>query len=115
MSKTIDSQDSLRAKILSGVNKLADPVASTLGPKGRTVLLQKKGGPTIATKDGVTVAKFLELEDPIEEAAANAIRQVSEQTNNYAGDGTTTSTVLSREILKKSQRALAHGCSPTEL
>lgn len=115
MTKHIDSNDSLRSKILNGVNKLADPVASTLGPKGRTVMIQTKNGPTIATKDGVTVAKFFELEDPIENAAAQAIKQVSEQTNSTAGDGTTTSTVLSREILKNSQRALAHGCSPTDL
>ena len=115
MTKLYSSHEGLNKKILSGVNKLTDNVAATLGPKGRSVLLKSKGHTPIITKDGVTVAKFVDLEDPIENAAAYVIKQASVETNFSAGDGTTTSTVLAREIITNSQRYLAAGCSPVEL
>tara|TARA_Y100000310_G_scaffold72449_1_gene68501 strand:- start:770 stop:2341 length:1572 start_codon:yes stop_codon:yes gene_type:complete len=115
MSKKYDSKASLHKKLLDGVNILADNVASTLGPRGRNVILHRKGKSPIITKDGVTVAKFVELKDPFENAAVQIIKQASAQTNNDAGDGTTTATVLAREILVQSQKYLAAGVSPIEL
>jgi chaperonin GroEL len=104
----------LREKILTGANKLADNVASTLGPKGRNVILAKGNKMTI-TKDGVSVAKFIDLEDPFENLGAQAIKQASAKTNQDAGDGTTTATVLSRELLMGIQRHLLPDISPVEL
>ena len=115
MSKHYQSGTGLNEKILNGVNKLADNVASTLGPKGRNVILHKKGGSPIITKDGVTVAKFIELEDPFENVGAQVIKQAAQNTNTNAGDGTTTSTVLAREILIQAQKYLASGVSPVEM
>tara|TARA_Y100000034_G_scaffold129451_1_gene185903 strand:- start:1437 stop:3008 length:1572 start_codon:yes stop_codon:yes gene_type:complete len=115
VTKVYSSHEELNKKVLSGINKLADNVAATLGPKGRNVLLRSKGRTPVITKDGVTVAKFVDLEDPIENAAAYVIKQASVETNFSAGDGTTTSTVLAREIIINSQRYLAAGCSPVEL
>jgi chaperonin GroEL len=115
MSRAFDNKASLQEKILRGANVLADNVASTLGPKGQNVLLQEKDKQPFITKDGVTVAAFVEMEDPFENAGAQIIRQAAVNTNNEAGDGTTTSTVLARAILMKSQRHLAAGCSPIEL
>ena len=115
MAKLFSSHEGLSEKVLNGVNKLADNVATTLGPKGRNVLLKSKDRTPIITKDGVTVAKFVDLEDPVENAAAYVIKQASVETNFTAGDGTTTSTVLAREIIVNSQRYLAAGCSPVEL
>jgi len=100
---------------MSGANLLADNVASTLGPKGRNVLLKEKGKEPFITKDGVTVARFVALEDPFENAGAQIIRQAATQTNDDAGDGTTTSTVLARAILRESQKFIASGVSPIEL
>ena len=115
MTKHYNSGASLSDKILNGVNILADNVASTLGPKGRNVILQEAGGNPVITKDGVTVAQFVTLEDPFENAAAEVIKQAASQTNSMAGDGTTTATVLAREILKESQRYITSGVSPIEL
>ena len=115
MSKTFASGLNLQQKILAGVDKLADNVASTLGPKGRNVLLSRPGAAPIITKDGVTVANFVDLKDPIENAGAQLLKQVAAETNNLAGDGTTTSTVLAREILKNAQKYLTAGSSPVEL
>ena len=115
MTKQYCSQTELHKKILEGVDILADNVASTLGPRGRNVILQQKGQRPITTKDGVTVAKFVELDDPIQNVGAQILKQASEQTNNNAGDGTTTSTVLARAILKQAQRYLIAGVSPIEL
>ena len=115
MTKHLDSDQSLHRKLLSGVNKLADNVAATLGPKGRNVILQGKNGIPVITKDGVTVANFLNLECPFENVGAQIIKQAASQTNTTAGDGTTTSTVLARAILDKSQKYLATGASPIEL
>lgn len=109
------NNEELRTKVMNGANVLADYVASTLGPKGRTVLLKEKEKPAFATKDGVTVANFVHMEDPFENAGAQVIRQAAVNTNNEAGDGTTTSTVLARAILRECQRYLVAGVSPVEL
>ena len=115
MAKVYSGDLDLQQRILKGANKLADNVAVTLGPKGRNVILSSKGKRPIITKDGVTVASFVELEDPIENAAAQVLKQAASETNNNAGDGTTTSTVLARAILRNSQKFLMAGCSPVEL
>ncbi len=115
MVKQYENGQQLQAGILNGVNKLADNVASTLGPRGRNVIIHRKDRSPFITKDGVTVAKFIELEDPFENAGAQIIKQAASQTNTNAGDGTTTSTVLAREILNHSQRYLMAGASPVEL
>jgi chaperonin GroEL len=110
-----DSSNSLHEKILRGVDVLANNVASTLGPRGRNVILRQKGQNPFITKDGVTVAKFVHLDDPFEDLGAQILKQASEQTAAEAGDGTTTSTVLARAILKKAQKHLAAGLSPVEI
>jgi chaperonin GroEL len=115
VTKHYDNGTSLGEKILRGVNQLADNVASTLGPRGRNVILQEPGGNPIITKDGVTVAQFVNFEDPFENAAAAVIKQAAAQTNSMAGDGTTTATVLAREVLREAQRYIASGASPVEL
>ena len=110
-----ESRDELSAKVLRGVNTLADNVAATLGPKGRNVILHQKGKDPIITKDGVTVSAFVHLDDEFENAAAQIIKQATSQTNNMAGDGTTTATVLARDILRAAQRYINAGSSPIEL
>ena len=115
MTKKYDSGSSLNQKILTGVNILADNVAATYGPRGRNVILQAAGKRPIITKDGVTVANFVDLEDPIENASAQIIKQAASQTNHDAGDGTTTATILARGILTKAQKYLSAGSSPIEL
>lgn len=115
MSRAYDDNQTLQQKIMKGANTLADNVASTLGPRGRNVLLQEKGKTPFITKDGVTVAHFVALEDPFEDASAQIIKQAAVETNASAGDGTTTATVLARAILQEAQRYVASGLSPTEL
>ena len=115
MSKHYEHGTALSQKILNGVNLLADYTAATLGPRGRNVILQSADGKPIITKDGVTVARHVDVEDPFENVGAQIIKQASAQTNSAAGDGTTTATVLAREILEQSQRYLASGMSPIEL
>jgi chaperonin GroEL len=115
LTKYYGSGSEMNQKILSGVNKLADNVASTLGPRGRNVILQEKGKRPIITKDGVTVAQFVDLEDPIENAAAQIIKQAAGQTNLDAGDGTTTSTVLARALLSGAQKYISSGVPPVEV
>ena len=110
-----ESRDELNAKVLRGVNALADNVAATLGPKGRNVILHQKGRGPIITKDGVTVSEFVHLDDEFENAAAQILKQATSQTNAMAGDGTTTATVLAREILVGAQRYITAGASPIEL
>ena len=106
----------LRAKILKGIDTLADNVASTLGPRGRNVILyHKEENIPVITKDGVTVAKFVELEDPFENVGAQIIKQAAAKTNDTAGDGTTTSTVLARGIMQRAQKYIMAGASPIEL
>ena len=115
MSRKYCSNEELQSKILQGVETLADNVATTLGPKGRNVILQEKGKRPIITKDGVTVAKFVEFEDHFMNAGAQVIKQAAEQTNSDAGDGTTTTTILCRAILQHAQRYITAGVSPVEL
>ena len=110
-----ESRSELNAKVLRGVNTLADNVAATLGPKGRNVILHQKGKEPIITKDGVTVSDFVHFDDEFENAAAQIIKQATAQTNTMAGDGTTTATVLAREILVRAQRYITAGASPVEL
>ena len=105
----------LNEKLLNGVNKLADNVATTLGPKGRNVILQEKGKDPFITKDGVTVSAFVHLDDEFENAAAQILKQAASETNTVAGDGTTTATVLAREIFSQAQKYLTAGASPVEL
>ena len=115
MTKYYGSGSDMSHKILAGVNILADNVASTLGPRGRNVILQEKNKRPIITKDGVTVADFIDLDDPIENAGAQIIKQAAAQTNLDAGDGTTTSTVLSRAILMEAQKYISSGVPPIDL
>ena len=115
MSKVYSSNEELTAKVAAGINKLADNVASTLGPRGRNVILQKKGGNPVVTKDGVTVAEFVELEDPFENVGAQIIKQASRMTNAEAGDGTTTATVLARAIYANARQLIASGHAPIQV
>jgi len=105
----------LSEAMMSGVDKLADAVGATLGPRGRNVILQTHNQRPLITKDGVTVARFVEFEDPFENLGAQVIKQASEVTNSSAGDGTTTATLLARAILLKAQIHLASGASPVEI
>ncbi|GHT10788.1 60 kDa chaperonin 2 [Planctomycetales bacterium] len=115
MPKQLIFSDDARKKILDGVNKLADVVAVTMGPTGRNVILNKSyGGPTV-TKDGVSVSKEIELEDPFENMGAKLVNEVASKTSDIAGDGTTTATVLARAIFKEGLRNLAAGANPTAL
>jgi chaperonin GroEL len=112
MAKQIIYADNSRQAILRGVNQLADAVKVTLGPKGRNVVLEKKfGGPTI-TKDGVTVAKEIELQDPLENMGAQMVREVASKTSDVAGDGTTTATVLAQIIYREGVKAVTSGVNP---
>ena len=115
MPKNYDAGSSLSQKILAGVDKLADNVASTLGPRGRNVIIKQAGKRPIITKDGVTVAEFVDLEDPFENAGVQVIKQAARQTNVVAGDGTTTATVLARAILHGAHRHIVAGASPIEV
>jgi chaperonin GroEL len=102
----------LQEKIFKGINLLANNVASTLGPKGKNVLLYRQNSPPLITKDGVTIAKFVDLEDPFENASVQIVKQAAAKTADEAGDGTTTSTVLAREILNNARSYLEVGNSP---
>ena len=115
MAKQLLFTDEARKKILEGVNKLADVVAVTMGPTGRNVIVNKSyGGPTV-TKDGVTVSKEIELEDPFENMGAKLVNEVASKTSDIAGDGTTTATVLARAIYKEGLRNIAAGSNPTAI
>jgi len=113
--KQFNDSLALRSALEEGVRIVAENVASTLGPKGRTVILHQKGRNPITTKDGVTVAKFIDLEDPFQNAAAQIIKQAAEKTNVEAGDGTTTTTVLAYAMYKEAQKYLTSGAPPIEL
>ena len=105
MAKQIVYAENSRQAILRGVNQLADAVKVTLGPKGRNVVLEKKfGGPNI-TKDGVTVAKEIELKDPLENMGAQMVREVASKTSDVAGDGTTTATILAQSIYPRGRES----------
>ena len=115
MSKLCLSSDSLQEKLSKGVNDLADCVSVTLGPRGRNVMLRSGTGRPVITKDGVTVARFFSSSDPYEDAAACVLKEVSENTNSSAGDGTTTSTVLARELYNEAQKYIRGGHDPLEI
>ena len=114
-AKDVKFGDSARSKMLAGVNILADAVKVTLGPKGRNVVLDKSFGAPTVTKDGVSVAKEIELEDKFENMGAQMVKQVASQTSDEAGDGTTTATVLAQAIVNEGNKAVAAGMNPMDL
>src|SRR5437867_2550396 len=115
MAKQIVHGEDSRQAILRGVNILADAVKITLGPKGRNVVLEKKFGSPLITKDGVTVAKEIELKDPLENMGAQMVREVASKTSDVAGDGTTTATVLAQSIFREGVKTVAAGANPMAL
>ncbi len=115
MAKQIVHGEESRAAILRGVNQLADAVKITLGPKGRNVVLDKKYGSPTITKDGVTVAKEIELKDPMENMGAQMVKEVASKTSDVAGDGTTTATVLAQAIFREGVKTVAAGANPMAL
>ena len=115
MAKQVVHGEESRAAILRGVNQLADAVKVTLGPKGRNVVIDKKFGSPTITKDGVTVAKEIELKDTLENMGAQMVREVASKTSDVAGDGTTTATVLAQAIFKEGVRTVAAGANPMAL
>ena len=112
MAKVIKFGEDARKSLLEGVNKLADTVKVTLGPKGRNVVLDKSFGAPLITNDGVTIAKEIELEDKFENMGARLVKEVSTKTNDVAGDGTTTATVLAQSMIKEGVRNVAAGSDP---
>jgi chaperonin GroEL len=115
MAKRITYGEDARQAILRGVNKLADAVKVTLGPKGRNVVIEKKFGSPTITKDGVTVAKEIELKDELENAGAQMVREVASKTSDIAGDGTTTATVLAQAIFREGVKNVTAGANPMEI
>ena len=114
-AKNISYAEDARQAMLRGVNKLADAVKITLGPKGRNVVLEKKFGSPLSTKDGVSVAKEIELEDPRENMGAQLVREVASKTSDVAGDGTTTATVLAQAIFREGVKAVTAGGNPMDI
>src|SRR5512145_2906108 len=115
MAKQITYGNDSRQAVLRGVNTLADAVKVTLGPKGRNVVIDKKFGSPVITKDGVTVAKEIELQDKLENTGAQMVREVASKTNDVAGDGTTTATVFAQAIFREGLRLVAAGVNPMAL
>ncbi|HEY1208063.1 MAG TPA: chaperonin GroEL, partial [Terracidiphilus sp.] len=115
MAKQILHGEESRQAILRGVNTLADAVKATLGPKGRNVVIEKKFGSPTITKDGVTVAKEIELKDPMENVGAQLVKEVASKTSDVAGDGTTTATVLAQSIFREGVKTVAAGANPMAL
>ena len=115
MARAFNKETELNQKIVSGVKKLCEAVSTTLGPKGRNVIIHQKGKTPFITKDGVTVASHVHLEDPFENLGAQVLKQVSQRTVEDCGDGTTTSTVLAGAILVKSQKYITAGSNPTDI
>src|SRR5437660_7426625 len=114
-AKELKFDEDARRAMESGINKLADTVSITLGPKGRNVVLDKKWGAPTITNDGVTIAKEIELEDPFENMGAQLAKEVATKTNDVAGDGTTTATVIARSMVKLGMRNVAAGANPMAL
>jgi chaperonin GroEL len=112
MSKILKFNDEARRGLEAGVNKLADAVKVTLGPKGRNVVLDKKFGAPTITNDGVSIAKEIELEDPYENMGAQLVKEVATKTNDVAGDGTTTATVLAQAMVQVGMKNVAAGANP---
>src|ERR671936_1933345 len=115
MAKQIVYGEQSRQAVLRGVNQLADAVKVTLGPKGRNVVLDKKFGSPTITKDGVSVAKEIDLKDPVENLGARMAREVASKTSDIAGDGTTTATVLAQAIIREGSKNVAAGANPMGL
>ena len=115
MAKTLKFHEDARRGLEAGVNKLADAVKVTLGPKGRNVVLDKKFGAPTITNDGVSIAREIELEDPYENMGAQLVKEVATKTNDVAGDGTTTATVLAQALVKEGLRNVAAGANPMSL
>src|SRR2546425_200892 len=114
-AKLLKFTEEARRALEAGVDKLADAVAITLGPRGRNVVLDKKWGAPTITNDGVTIAKEVELEDPWENMGAQLAKEVATKTNDVAGDGTTTATVLARAMVKRGMKNVAAGANPMAL
>ena len=112
MAKNIIFGEEARKSLQTGVDKLANAVKVTLGPKGRNVVLDKKYGSPLITNDGVTIAKEIELEDPFENMGAQLVKEVSVKTNDAAGDGTTTATVLAQALINEGMKNVAAGANP---
>src|ERR1700716_3727369 len=115
MAKRVTYGEEARQSILKGVNKLADAVKVTLGPRGRNVVIEKKFGSPTITKDGVTVAKQIDLKDPLENMGAQMVREVASKTSDTAGDGTTTATVLAQAIYREGAKNVAAGANPMDV
>ncbi|MSY49674.1 MAG: chaperonin GroEL, partial [Actinobacteria bacterium] len=115
MGKSLQFDDNARRAMERGVNILADTVKVTLGPKGRNVVIAKSFGAPIITNDGVTIAKEIELSDPVENMGAQLVKEVATKTNDVAGDGTTTATVLAQAMVKEGIRNLAAGAQPMDI
>ncbi|MBP6005576.1 chaperonin GroEL [Candidatus Saccharibacteria bacterium] len=115
MAKDITISEDARRKLKAGVDKLADTVKVTLGPKGRNVVLSKKYGSPVITNDGVTIAKEIELEDPYEDMGAQIVKEVASKTNDIAGDGTTTATVLAQALIDEGLKNVAAGANPVAI
>src|SRR5690606_12432040 len=115
MAKEVLFSDDARQRMVKGVNILADAVKVTLGPKGRNVVLEKSFGAPAITKDGVAVAKEIELEDKFENMGAQMVKEVASKANDEAGDGTTTATVLAQAIVNEGLKAVAAGMNPMDL
>src|SRR5690606_19717043 len=114
-AKDVKFGDSARKKMLTGVNTLADAVKATLGPKGRNVVLERSFGAPLITKDGVSVAKEIELKDKLENIGAQLVKDVASRANDQAGDGTTTATVLAQAIVTEGLKSVAAGLNPMDL
>src|SRR5438094_8849913 len=115
MPKMIAFDETARRALESGMNQLADAVRVTLGPKGRNVVLEKKWGAPTITNDGVSIAKEIELEDPLEKVGAELVKEVAKKTDDVAGDGTTTATVLAHSMVREGLRNVAAGANPMSL
>ena len=114
-AKEVKFNTDARDRMLRGINTLSDSVRVTLGPKGRNVILDKSFGAPRITKDGVSVAKEIELEDKFENMGAQMIKEVAQRTNDEAGDGTTTATILAQAIVKEGLKSVAAGMNPMDL
>src|SRR5689334_16549832 len=112
MAKQLLFDDRARLKLARGIRTLADAVAATLGPSGKNVIIDKSFGNPVVTKDGVTVSKEIELEDPYEHMGAKLVNEVASKTSDTAGDGTTTATVLARAIFEEGLKSLTLGANP---
>src|ERR1700748_3199207 len=115
MPKQLKFDDTARRGLEAGVNKLADTVKVTLGPRGRNVVIEKKFGAPTITNDGVTIAREVEVDDPFENMGAQLVKEVATKTNDIAGDGTTTATVLAQALVREGLRNVAAGASPAAL